>query len=85
MLADFPHRVRSIRRLEALEIPDFAVAEHEHTARPEILVEAGKRKTSFLNVVAGNASIEAVGSGENFEVKAQGFGTALKELADRYA
>ena len=49
-------------RLEALEIADFALAEHEDAAGLQVLVKPGERKTGFLDVRARDDAIQAVGA-----------------------
>ena len=85
VLAHLAHRVGAVGRVQALEIAHLAVAEHEHASLAEVLVKAREREAGFLGVRAQDAAIEAAAAGENFEIEAQRFGTALQEFADRHA
>ena len=80
-------RIVSVRSagFEAFEVADLAVAEHEDASLAEIFVEPREGETGFLHVGAQDAAIEAAAAGENLEIEAQRFGTALKKFADRHA
>ena len=71
-------------RLEALEVPDLALAEDQNAARLEVLVEAGEREPRFLDVRARDDAREPVDAGEHFERQAERLGAAVDQRADAY-
>ena len=42
-----PQGAEPRRRVEAFEIPDLALAEDQHAARPQVLVKTGEREPVF--------------------------------------
>jgi hypothetical protein len=54
---------------ERLEIADLAFAEHEHSSAPEVRVEAREGQARLLGVRDGDAALEAVRAGEQFQVE----------------
>ena len=63
--------VRAARRVEALEIADFAFAEDEDARRLQIVVETGQGEAGLLDVRAGDGALEAGGAAEELERKAE--------------
>ena len=68
--------------VEALEVADLALAEDQHAARLQVLVEAGERQAGLLDVRAGDEAVEAVAPGQELERQAERLGPAAQERAD---
>jgi len=71
--------VHSRGRIEALEIPHFALAEHEDAGRLQIFVEPGERKPGLLNVWAGDDPLESGIAAEQFDRKTHRVGPTLEQ------
>ena len=69
--------------IEALEVTHLAFAEHEDPRRPKILMEASKREPGLLDMRAGDGSIEAAASAQEFERKSDGVRAALQKPLHR--
>ncbi len=67
---DPPQHVDARLVVEALEIPDLALPEDEHTAFAQIRVEAGEREAGLLGVGDGDPAAETVDAREHLEVEA---------------
>ncbi len=76
--------VHSRGRIEALEIPHFALAEHEDAGRLQIFVEPGERKPGLLNVWAGDDPLESGIAAEQFDRKTHRVGSTLQQARHRH-
>src|SRR5262249_19043251 len=77
-----PQRLDPRRRLEALEIANLALAENQHAARAEVLVEARERQTGLLDIGAGDAAFEASRPCEKLEREPEALRPAAEEGPD---
>jgi hypothetical protein len=57
-------RVEAPVGVEALEVSDFALAEHQDPRRPQVFVEAGQREAGLLDVRTADAALEAAAAAE---------------------
>src|SRR5581483_4676532 len=80
-----PQRVGACGGVEAFEIPDLAFAEDQDASRLQILVEAGQRQAGLLDVGARDATVEAVGAGQQFERQTRRLRPAAEQSADGHA
>jgi hypothetical protein len=77
-----PERGHPRGDVEALQVPDFALAEDQDPSALQVLVETGQREACFLDVRAGDDSIEAVGAREQVEREAKGVRPAGEQRCD---
>jgi hypothetical protein len=75
-------RAHAVFTAEALEEADFALSEDQDAPRAQIFIEAGKGETGLLDVRAGDPSIEAARTGQQFERQADLFRPPVQQRAD---
>ncbi len=85
VLAHLAHRVDAIGGVQALEVANLAVAEHQHAPLAKVLVKPCEGEAGLLRVGTQDPAIEAAAAGENFEIEAQRFRAALEQFADCHA
>ena len=70
---------------QRLEEPDLALAQDEHAAFAEVLVETRKREPGLLGMRVGDAPVDAGGAGQELEVDPPRFGQVAEQRRDRHA
>ncbi len=70
---------------ERLEEAHFALAEDEHAAVAQILIESGEGEAGFLRMRIRDATLDAAGAGEQFEIERARFHQVAQDGCDAHA